>query len=98
MSELNSAAMSRTLQPDECAKLLNIFEGGLRMSEAKNTVPIHLKVTLSIKEANQLTGIGINSIEDRLREPNCPFVLFVGTKKMVKRKEFEEYLSKALFF
>ena len=68
------------------------------MSEANNSVPIHLKVTLSIKEANQLTGIGINSIEDRLREPNCPFVLFVGTKKMIKRKEFEEYISKTLVF
>lgn len=68
------------------------------MSEAKNTVPIHLKVTLSIKEANQLTGIGINSIEDCLREPICPFVLFVGTKKMIKRKEFEEYISKTLIF
>ena len=98
MNEWNDTAMSRTLQPDECAKLLNIFEGGLRMSEAKNTVPIHLKVTLSIKEANQLTRIGINSIEDRLREPNCPFVLFVGVKKMVKRKEFEEYISKTLIF
>jgi len=68
------------------------------MSEAKNTVPIHLKVTPSIKEANQLTGIGINSFEDRLREPNFPFVLFVGTKKMIKRKEFEEYISKTLIF
>ena len=65
---------------------------------SQNTVPIHLKVTLSIKEANQLTGIGINSIEDRLREPNCPFVLFVGTMKMIKRKEFEEYTSKTLIF
>ena len=68
------------------------------MSEANNTVPIHLKITLSIKEANKLTGIGINSIEDRLREPNCPFVLFVGAKKMIKRKEFEEYISKTLIF
>ena len=68
------------------------------MSEAKNTVPIYHKITLSIKEANDLTGIGINRIEAHLREPNCPFVLFLGTKKMVKRKEFEEYLSKALFF
>lgn len=98
MSELNNAAMSRTLQTDESAKLLNISEGGFRMSEANNTVPIHLKITLSIKEANALSGIGINSIEDRLREPNCPFVLFVGAKKMVKRKEFEEYISKTLIF
>ena len=68
------------------------------MSEANNTVPIHLKITLSIKEANKLTGIGNNSIEDRLCEPNCPFVLFVGAKKMIKRKEFEEYISKTLIF
>ena len=68
------------------------------MSEAKNTVPIYHKIALTVKEANELTGIGINRIDDHLREPNCPFVLFVGTKKMVKRKEFEEYLSKALFF
>ena len=98
MSELNNSAVSRTLQPDERTKLLNIFEGGYRMSEANNSVPIHLKITLSIKEANQLTGIGINSIDDRLREPNCPFVLFVGAKKMIKRKEFEEYISKTLIF
>ncbi|MBR5187006.1 MAG: hypothetical protein IKW18_00930 [Clostridia bacterium] len=25
--------------------------------------------------------------------PGCPFVLYVGTKKLVKRKEFEEYIS-----
>ena len=56
------------------------------MSEANNSVPIHLKVTLSIKEANKLTEIGINSIENRLREPNCSFVLLVGKKKMIKHK------------
>ena len=28
-----------------------------------------------------------------LRAPNCPFVLYIGTKKLVKRKEFEEYIS-----
>lgn len=31
-----------------------------------------------------------------LRTPNCPFVLYVGTKKLVKRKEFEEYISQSL--
>jgi len=38
------------------------------------------------------------TIEAHLREPNCPFVLFVGAKKMVKRKEFEEYISKTSIF
>jgi len=27
-----------------------------------------------------------------LRSPNCPFVPFVGTKKLVKRKAFEQYI------
>ena len=31
-----------------------------------------------------------------LRSPNCPFVLFVGTKKLVKRKEFEQFISSKL--
>ena len=68
------------------------------MSEANNTVPIYHKITLSIKEAYELYGIGINRIEDHLREPNCPFVLFVGTKKMIKRNEFEQYIGRALIF
>jgi len=27
-----------------------------------------------------------------LKEPNCPFVLYVGNKKLVKRREFEDYI------
>ncbi len=28
--------------------------------------------------------------------PNCPFVLYVGTRKLVKRKEFEEYIRREI--
>ena len=59
-------------------------------------VPVHLKVTLTIKEAAEYSNIGINKIDSMLRTPNCPFVLYVGTKKLVKRKEFEEFLSQRL--
>ena len=41
-------------------------------------------------------NIGINKIDQLLRQPNCPFVLYVGAKRLVKRKEFEEYLNKML--
>ena len=57
-------------------------------------VPIHLKMTLTIKETAEYSNIGINKIESLLRMPNCPFVLYVGTKRLVKRKEFEEFISK----
>ena len=59
-------------------------------------VPIHLKVALTIKEAAEYSNIGINKIDSMLREPNCPFVLYVGAKRLVKRKEFEIYLSEKL--
>ena len=57
-------------------------------------VPIHLKMTLTIREAAEYSNIGINKIESLLRMPNCPFALYVGTKRLVKRQEFEEFISK----
>lgn len=52
----------------------------MKMNKENNTVPIHLKMTLTIKEAAEYSNIGINKIESLLRTPNCPFVLYVGTK------------------
>lgn len=60
------------------------------------SVPIHLKLTLSIKEASEYSNIGINKIDAMFKQPNCPFVLYVGSKKLVKRKEFEAYISSKL--
>ena len=60
------------------------------------SVPIHLKLTLSIKEASEYSNIGINKIDAMLKQPKCPFVLYVGSKKLVKRKEFEAYISSKL--
>lgn len=66
------------------------------MKNDVNHVPIHLKMNLTPKEAAEYSNIGINKIDSMLRTPNCPFVLYVGTKKLVKRKEFEEYISQSL--
>lgn len=60
------------------------------------SVPIHLKTTLTIREAAKYSNIGINKIDSMLKQPNCPFVLFVGKKKLVKRREFEEFIRNNL--
>jgi len=39
------------------------------------------------------SNIGINRLEALLRSPRCPFVLYVGKKKLVKRREFEKYIT-----
>ena len=66
------------------------------MENCIGTVPIHLKMALTAREAAEYSNIGINKIDSMLRTPNCPFVLFVGTKKLVKRWEFEQYISRTM--
>lgn len=56
-------------------------------------LPIDRKMLLSIREAAEYSNIGINKIDELLKQPNYPFVLFVGTKKLVKRKAFEAYIE-----
>lgn len=56
-------------------------------------VPIWEKVTLTIEEAAALSNIGINKIDELAKKPKCPFVLYIGRKKLIKRKEFEKYIS-----
>ncbi|MGN0707857.1 MAG: excisionase [Faecalibacterium sp.] len=57
------------------------------------SVPLDKKVLLTIREAAEYFNIGQNKISALLLEDGCPFVLFVGTKKLVKRKKFEDYLD-----
>lgn len=56
-------------------------------------VPIYQKMTLTIREAAEYSNIGINKIDAMLKQPGCPFVLYIGTRKLVKRREFENYIS-----
>ena len=57
------------------------------------SLPIDRKLLLSIREAAEYSNIGINKIDELLKQPNCPFVLYVGTKKLVKRRAFEEFIE-----
>lgn len=58
-----------------------------------NNVPIHQKVNLTIKEAAAYSNIGETTIRHLLNERACPFLLKIGKKNLVKRKEFEKYLE-----
>lgn len=56
-------------------------------------IPVYQKMALTIREAAEYSNIGINKIDALLKQPRCPFVLYIGTRKLVKRKEFEKYIS-----
>lgn len=62
----------------------------------KKFVPIWEKLALTIEEAAEYSNIGINRIEKMTKQPNCLFVLYIGRKKLVKRKEFEKYIATAI--
>ena len=56
-------------------------------------VSIENKFALTIKEAAEYFNIGEHRIRELTDKKDCPFVLWVGSKRLVKRKKFEEYLS-----
>lgn len=56
-------------------------------------IPIYRKMALTIREAAEYSNIGINKIDMMLKQPGCPFVLYIGKRKLVKREEFEKYIS-----
>lgn len=59
------------------------------------SVPIWEKITLTLEEAAAYSNVGINRIREITNNENCPFVLFVGNKRLIKRKPFEKYLEQA---
>lgn len=62
----------------------------------KESIPVRDKIALTIEEAAEYSNIGQNKISELLKMPRCGFVLYVGRKKLVKRKEFEDYISKSI--
>ena len=55
---------------------------------------LHAKELWTIREASEATNIGINKINELCRDARRNYVFFVGKKKLIRRKEFMEYLSK----
>ena len=66
------------------------------MGKGKLDVPVWEKMNLTIEEAAAYSNIGINKIDEMAKAPNCSFVLYIGRKKLIKRKEFEQYMAKSV--
>lgn len=59
-------------------------------------VPICEKAALTIEEASEYSNIGQNRLSELLKQPRCTFVLYVGKKKLVKRREFDQFISQSI--
>ena len=56
-------------------------------------VPLCEKWLLSIEEAAAYFGVGQNRLAKLALQDGCKFIVFVGNKKLIKRKKFEEFLD-----
>ena len=61
----------------------------------KYEIPIWEKSNLTLEEAAAYSGIGINKLRKLTDDENCDFVLWIGSKRLLKRKKLDEFLEKA---
>ena len=64
----------------------------------KEKVPIYQKQNLTLEEAAEYSNIGINRLTMLIKEPTCNFVLYVGNKRLIKRKLFDEFIENINMF
>lgn len=58
-------------------------------------VPIWEKSNLTLEEAAAYSGIGINKLRTLSDEADCNFVLWVGSKRLIKRRAFDRFIESA---
>lgn len=65
-----------------------------KVNNVKHELPIWQKTNLTLEEAAAYSGIGINKIRNLSAGDKCPFVLWVGSKRLIKRRLFDEYIER----
>lgn len=60
----------------------------------KYDVPIWHKTNLTIDEAVEYSGIGRERLRKLTSQADCPFVLHIGNRRMIKRRIFDDYIEK----
>ena len=61
-------------------------------------VPIWEKSNLTLEEAAAYSGIGINKLRDITNGEHCKLVLWIGSKRLIKRKLLDKYLEECYAF
>lgn len=58
------------------------------------SIPIWEKANLTLEEAAAYSGIGIHKIRTLSEKKECDFVLWVGNKRLIKRRKFDEFIER----
>ena len=57
-------------------------------------VHIWEKSYLTLEEAAAYSGIGINKLRKLSDDEQCRFVLWIGSKRLIKRRQLDEFTEK----
>ena len=57
-------------------------------------IPVWEKSNLTLEEAAAYSGIGINKLRKLSDTETCPFVLWIGSKRLIKRRKLDEYTDR----
>lgn len=60
----------------------------------KKEVPVWEKSNLTLEEAAAYSGIGVSKLRELSNGVDCQFVLWNGTKRLIKRKKLDEFTEK----
>lgn len=58
-------------------------------------IPIWEKPFLTLEECANYMNVGIHRMRELSNEPDCDFIVFVGSKKLFKRKKLEQYIEQS---
>ena len=87
--------LRKTLIPQQEMNRMTDGLQSVQDSNAARPVPLWEKENLTIEEAAAYFGVGQNRIRALTDSRNCDFVLFVGNRRLIKRKKFAKYLENA---
>lgn len=63
------------------------------MNNEKNNVPIYHKLLLTINETIMYSNIGRDKLLNITSDPNCSFVVWNGTHRLINRQKFEKFIN-----
>ena len=63
-------------------------------AKVKIVIPPWQKLNLTVEEAVAYSGIGRDKLRELTNSESCPFVFWVGSKRLIRRKQFEEFIEK----
>ena len=80
-------------QDAAAAYMIEMLKKKEKDSEDKmNLSTLNEKKLLSVDEAAELFGIGRHKIRELTNDKNCPYALWIGGHRKIKREAFEEFV------